>query len=302
LLAAAHAAGLKVILDFVPNHTSDRYPWFLESRSSKSNPKRDWYIWREGKSNGSEPNDWESEFGGPAWSFDDLTGKYYYHAYLKDQPDLNWRNPAIEQAMCDVLRFWFDRGVDGFRVDAIHHLIEDEEGRDNPPSPSWKPGMPPNERWLQIRTIDQPEMHAAINAMRRVSDEYPHKVMIGEAYLPIDQLMAYYGADLTGFHLPFNFHLISTPWHPKAIASLIQRYEAALPSGGWPNWVLGNHDRSRVASRVGAAQARVAAMLLLTLRGTPTIYQSEEIGMLDVPIAADQGNALLLAHRTSQHG
>lgn len=284
LLQCAHKRSLKVILDFVPNHTSDQHPWFLESRSSKSNPKRNWYVWRDAKPDGSPPNNWESAFGGPAWTLDELTGQYYYHAYLKEQPDLNWRSPDVEQAMCDVLRFWFDRGVDGFRVDAIHHLQEDEEGRDNPPNPEWRPGMAPNTRWLQIRTVDQPDVHASIKAMRRVADAYPDRVMIGEAYLPIDRLMAYYGADLTGFHLPFNFHLISTDWKPESVASLIEAYEAALPAGAWPNWVLGNHDRSRVASRIGGAQARVAAMLLLTLRGTPTIYQGEEIGMVDTPI------------------
>ena len=284
LLESAHARGLKVILDFVPNHTSDQHPWFQESRSSRLNRKRHWYVWRDGKPDGSLPNNWESEFGGPAWTFDEVAGQYYYHAYLKEQPDLNWRNSDVEQAMCGVLRFWFDRGVDGFRVDAIHHLHEDEEDRDNPPNPDWRPGMAPNGRWLQIRTVDQPGVHASIKAMRRVADAYPDRVMIGEAYLPIDRLMAYYGADLTGFHLPFNFHLISTEWKPKPVASLIEAYEAALPVGAWPNWVLGNHDRSRVASRVGHAQARVAAMLLLTLRGTPTIYQGEEIGMVDTPI------------------
>ena len=231
LLESAHARGLKVILDFVPNHTSDEHPWFQESRSSKFHPKRDWYVWRDAKPDGSPPNNWESEFGGPAWTFDEVAGQYYYHAYLKEQPDLNWRNPEVEQAMCDVLRFWFDRGVDGFRVDAIHHLHEDEEDRDNPPDPDWRPGMEPKRRWLQIRTIDQPGVHASIRAMRRVADAYPDRVMIGEAYLPIDQLMAYYGADLTGFHLPFNFHLISTDWKPKAVASLIETYEAALPVG-----------------------------------------------------------------------
>lgn len=284
LLASAHAAGLKVILDFVPNHTSDQHPWFKESRSSRLSPKRDWYLWRDGKPDGSAPNNWESEFGGSAWTLDEVTGQYYYHAYLKEQPDLNWRNPEVVQQMCDVLRFWFDRGVDGFRVDAIHHLLEDEKERDNPANPDWRPGMPPNQRWVRRRTIDQPGVHDSIKAMRRVGDNYRDTVMIGEAYLPIDRLMAYYGTDLTGFHLPFNFHLISTEWQPKAIASLIEEYEAALPMDAWPNWVLGNHDRSRVASRVGPAQARVAAMLLLTLRGTPTIYQGEEIGMQDVPI------------------
>jgi alpha-glucosidase len=284
LLRSAHGVGLKVILDFVPNHTSDLHPWFEESRSSRFSAKRDWYVWRDARPDGSPPNNWESAFGGPAWTFDSVTGQYYYHAYLKEQPDLNWRNPAVVAAMCDVLRFWLTRGVNGFRVDAIHHLLEDEEFRDNPEAPGWRPGMPPNERWIQTRTVDQPEIHERIKRMRQVSDEFPERVMIGEAYLPIDRLMAYYGADLTGFHLPFNFHLISTDWRPEAVASLIQAYEAALPPGGWPNWVLGNHDRSRVASRIGAAQARVAAMLMLTLRGTPTIYQGEEIGMMDVPI------------------
>ena len=293
LVAAAHGKGLRIILDFVPNHTSDRHPWFVESRASRVNAKRDWYIWREPRSDGGPPNNWLSEFGGPAWTLDAPSGEYYYHAYLKEQPDLNWRNEAVRAAMLDVLRFWFERGVDGFRVDAIHHLVEDDRLRDNPPDPNWRPGMSPARRLIRAYTMDQPEVHAAIAQMRQVADRYGDKVMgdrvmIGEAYLPIDRMMAYYGADLTGFHLPFNFHLMSTPWTPTAVAALIQAYERALPDGGWPNWVLGNHDRSRVASRLGREQARVAAMLLLTLRGTPTIYQGEEIGMTDVAIPRER--------------
>ena len=292
LLAAAHARGLRVILDFVPNHTSDRHPWFRESRASRDNLRRDWYIWRDPGPRGGPPNNWLSEFGGPAWTLDEATGQYWYHAYLPEQPDLNWRNPGVVAAMLDVLRFWFRRGVDGFRVDAIHHLIEDAQLRDNPPNPDWRPGMSPARSVIRMRTMDQPEVHDAIIVMRRAADEFGgevagqfgDRVMIGEAYLPIDRMMAYYGVDLTGFHLPFNFHLLSTPWQPTAISALISAYEAALPPGAWPNWVLGNHDRSRVASRLGPEQARVAAMLLLTLRGTPTIYQGEEIGMVDVAI------------------
>ena len=261
LLEAAHARGLRIILDFVPNHTSDQHPWFQESRSSKLHPKRDWYVWRDAKPDGSQPNNWESEFGGPAWTFDEVAGQYYYHAYLKEQPDLNWRNPDVESvcAMCSIRS---DRGVDRFRVDAIDHLHEDEEDRDNPPNPNWRPGMAPNRRWLQTRTIDQSGVHASIKAMRRVADACKHRVMIGEAYLPIDQLMSYYGADLTGFHLPFNFHLISTDWKPKPVASLIEAYEAALPAGAWPNWVLGNHDdlESRASrTRAGSGRGHVAA-------------------------------------------
>lgn len=289
LLAQAHRRGLRVLLDFVPNHTSDRHPWFVESRASRDNPKRDWYIWRDGKAEGSPPNNWVSEFGGSAWCFDEATGQYYYHAFLKDQPDLNWRNPAVREAMYANMRFWLDRGVDGFRVDAIHHLIEAEHLRDNPPNPDWRPGMSPARRLVRLYSLDQDETHEVIAEMRALIDEYDgDRVLIGEASLPIEQLMAYYGEDLDGFHLPFNFHLIKTEWRPDLIAALIDAYESALPTGAWPNWVLGNHDRPRVVSRVGAGQARVAAMLLLTLRGTPTIYQGEEIGMRDVPILPEQ--------------
>ena len=289
LVAEAHRRGLKVILDYVPNHTSDQHPWFLASRSSRDDPKRDWYVWRDPAPDGGPPSNWLSEFGGSAWEWDEATGQYYYHAYLKEQPDLNWRNPAVRDAMLEVLRFWLDRGVDGFRVDAIHHLIEDERLRDNSPNPGWREGMSPTRRVVRVHTMDQPEVHDAIAAMRRVVDAYPgDRLLIGEAYLPIDRLMAYYGTDLSGFQLPFNFHLLSTPWEAKALAALIDQYEDALPEGGWPNWVLGNHDRSRVASRLGPGQARVAAMLLLTLRGTPTLYQGEEIGMTDVPIPPDR--------------
>jgi alpha-glucosidase len=188
--------------------------------------------------------------------------------------------------MLAVLRFWLDRGVDGFRVDAIHHLIEAEHLKDNPPNPDWREGQSPARRLARLYTLDQEETHEVIAEMRALADTYPDRVLIGEASLPIEQLMAYYGIERPGFQLPFNFHLIKSPWDPQIIASLIEQYEAALAGGAerWPNWVLGNHDRSRVASRIGPAQARVAAMLLLTLRGTPTIYQGEEIGMEDVPI------------------
>jgi alpha-glucosidase len=288
LVARAHAAGMKVLLDLVPNHTSDRHPWFAESRSSRAAPKRDWYIWRDPAPGGGPPNNWLSEFGGSAWEKDETTGQYYYHAFLKQQPDLNWRNPLVRQAMHDVMRFWLRRGIDGFRVDVIWHLIKDLEFRDNPPNPDWKPGRPPNERLVPLYTADRPEVHEVIAGMRRVMDEFPSRVLIGEIYLPIERLVAYYGRDLEGVHLPFNFSLLNTQWRADAIARLIDEYEGALPKGGWPNWVLGNHDRPRIASRVGRDQARNAAILLLTLRGTPTIYYGDEIGMTNVPIPPDR--------------
>jgi alpha-glucosidase len=287
LIQEAHARGLKVILDFVPNHTSDRHPWFSESRASRDNPKRDWYIWRDGKPDGSPPNNWISNFGGSAWTFDAATGQYYYHAFLREQPDLNWRNPAVREAMYDVLRFWLDRGVDGFRVDVIWHLIKDANLRDNPPNPGWTAGEREIGRLLQVNSADQPEIHDIVAEMRRVLDDYAERVLIGEIYLPIERLVTYYGRDLSGAHLPFNFALIQTAWEAEAVAKLVAEYEGALPQGGWPNWVLGNHDQPRLVSRIGEAQARVAAMLLMTLRGTPTMYYGDEIGLENVPIPPD---------------
>jgi alpha-glucosidase len=287
LVASAHAKGLKVILDFVPNHTSDRHSWFLESRSSRTNSKRDWYIWRDGKADGSPPNNWLSQFGGPAWTFDPATGQYYLHSFLREQPDLNWRNPAVREAMYDVLRFWLDRGVDGFRVDVIWLLIKDAALRDNPPNPNYRPTEPGIQRVIQLYNSDQPEVHDVIAEMRAVIDRYDERVLIGEIYLPIERLVTYYGKDLGGAHLPFNFQLLQCAWTASTVAQLVSEYEGALPAGGWPNWVLGNHDRPRIAVRVGNAQARVAAMLLLTLRGTPTMYYGDELGLGEIAIPPD---------------
>ncbi|HLH87245.1 MAG TPA: alpha-amylase family glycosyl hydrolase [Xanthobacteraceae bacterium] len=288
LVAAAHRSGIKVILDLVPNHTSDRHPWFANSRRSRNDPQRDWYIWRDPAPDGGPPNNWLSEFGGSAWQLDPPTGQYYYHAFLPQQPDLNWRNDQVRAAIHDVMRFWLARGVDGFRIDVIWHLIKDAEFRDNPPNPAYVPGRPPHERLLPLYTSDRPEVLEVVTGLRRVIDEFADRVLIGEIYLPLERLVRYYGSDLRGVNLPFNFTLLSAPWKAREIDRLIGEYEAALPAGGWPNWVLGNHDRPRIASRVGRAQARIAAMLLLTLRGTPTIYYGDEIGMTDVVIPPER--------------
>jgi alpha-glucosidase len=282
LLEEAHRRGLKMILDFVPNHTSDQHPWFVESRSSRASPKRDWYLWRE------EPNNWMSNFGGSGWEHDEATGQYYYHSFLKQQPDLNWRNPAVRAAMFDVLRFWLDRGVDGFRVDVMWLMIKDEEFRDDPLNPAYMPGAPSSDRLLPLYNANRPEVHELVAAMRALVDSYPERVLIGEIYLPIQQLMTYYGKDLNGANLPFNFQLLQCAWSAGAIAEVLTDYNAALPAGAWPNWVLGNHDRPRVASRIGGRQARVAAMLLFTLSGTLTLYYGEEIGMTDVAISPEE--------------
>jgi alpha-glucosidase len=288
LLEEAHARDLKLILDFVPNHTSDAHAWFRESRASRHNAKRDWYLWRDPAPGGGPPNNWLSCFGGSAWQLDPATGQYYYHAFLPEQPDLNWRNPDVVDAMLGVLGFWLDRGVDGFRVDVLWHLVKDEAFRDNPLNPQWREGMDPYQALIPALTTDLPEVHGIVLKIRRLLEQYTDRVMIGEIYLPLERLVKYYGENLTGAHLPFNFQLVSAPWDAQHLASLIAEYERLLPPGAWPNWVLGNHDQHRIASRVGPAQARVAAMLLLTLRGTPTLYYGDEIGMHDVPIAPDR--------------
>ena len=270
LVAAAHERDLRLLLDFVPNHTSDEHPWFREHP--------DWYLWSD-----RPRNNWISVFGGPAWTLDPERGQFYYHAYLREQPDLNWRNPELREAMLGVLRFWLDRGVDGFRVDALRQVLKDPEWRDNPPNPDYRAGQPEYDQHLPVRSAD----HDDLTPVRAIAEAIAERdgVMVGELYLPYERLARYYAA---GVHMPSNMHLISTPWEPRALASLVEAYEAALPEGAWPNWVLGNHDRSRIASRVGPAQARVAAMLLLTLRGTPTLYYGDEIGMTDVEIPPER--------------
>jgi alpha-glucosidase len=276
LIDAAHARGLRVILDFVPSHTSDRHAWFVDARSSRTAGHRDWYIWRDPAPDGGPPNDWQSTFGGSAWEWDEGTGQYYFHTFLKEQPELNWANPAVRSAMADVLRFWFRRGVDGFRIDVIWLLGK---------GPEVDAGhvFGPTQAELGLGG-DRPAGQAAIAEMRKVADEFGDRLMIGEIYLPIERLVSYYGERDRGLHLPYNFQLVLIDWRAEVLHALIRRYEQLLPAGAWPNWVLGNHDNSRVASRLGAAQARVAALLLLTLRGTPTIYYGDEIGMADVDV------------------
>ena len=190
----------------------------------------------------------------------------------------------MRAALFDVMRFWLDLGVDGFRVDVLWHLMKDAAFRDNPVNPAYAAGQPDINRFLQLYSADQPEIAQVITEMRRVVEAYPDRVLIGEIYLPLERLVAYYGEKLAGVHLPFNFQLLFTAWQASAVAALIDEYERALPAGAWPNWVLGNHDQKRVATRVGSRQARIAAMLLLTLRGTPTLYYGDEIGMHECPI------------------
>lgn len=284
LVAEAHRLGLKIMLDYVPNHSSDEHAWFVEAKSNKSNPKRDWYVWRDPAPDGGVPNNWKSFFGGPAWTLDQASGQYYLHQFLPTQPDLNWRNPDVRAAMYEALRFWMRRGVDGFRVDVIWLLAEDERFLDEPVNPDWKQGDVEHSSVEHIYTQDQPETHEYIREMRQVLDEFDDRMMVGEIYLPLDKLLPYSGtADAPMVHLPFNFHLILLAWKAQTIRQFADDYDAAsLKAGAWPNWVLGNHDQHRFKTRVGEAQYRVAQTLLLTLRGTPTVYYGDEIGMQNV--------------------
>ena len=290
LLKAIHDRGLKLILDFVPNHTSDQHPWFLESRSSVTNPKRDWYLWRDPAPDGGPPNNWLSNFGGPGWTRDG--SQYYYHSFLKQQPDVNWRNPALREAMFNVLRFWLDRGVDGFRVDVMWMMTRATISTATPDqSIDLRRIAPASIRLLPDNaTPNRPEVHTIVGEMRAIRSILMAIACLsgGGGTFPFDRLTYLPARTLNGAQLAaFNFHLMQCPWNADAIAQVIQEYEAALPAGAWPNWVVGQPrptlDRY---SNWPRPKSRTAAMLLLTLRGTPMMYYGEEIGMTDVPIPA----------------
>ncbi|RYH04065.1 DUF3459 domain-containing protein [Salipiger sp. IMCC34102] len=287
LIEAAHARGLKVLLDFVPSHTSDQHPWFVESRSSRDNPKRDWYIWCDPMEDGP-PTNWISEFGPTTWNWDEATGQYYLHIFLDSQPSLNWRNPQVQDEMLETMRLWYARGVDGFRVDAITHIAPDVDKGDHPPDPDWQEGMNPSGRLSKVHSKNQPFGYETVRMMRRVTEETPGNLLLGETDGTLDNVMSYYGDDLDGFHLPFNFRLLDIEWTVPNIRETVEAYEAALPEGAWPTWVIGNHDCIRIASRVGARRARLAMTLMLCLRGTPTIYQGDELGIPSAKIPPDK--------------
>jgi alpha-glucosidase len=279
MLEALHARGIRLILDLVPNHTSDQHEWFQESRDPRS-PRHEWYVWRDDNPDGPPPNNWESYFGGSAWSFLDPPGKWYLHSFDPAQPDLNWERPDVRAAMQDVVRFWLDRGVDGFRVDVLWLLSKDPDLRDNPLNPYWQDDQP---RWLRIRrdySEDGPRAHEFARLLRSVFDEYPDRVMIGEVVLPPNRAVSYHGTRLDEAHMPHNFSLTEVgEWSAAEIQSIVEAYEAVLPPGAWPNWLLGDHDFPRIATRVGRERVRLVHMLMLTLRGTPTCYYGDELGL-----------------------
>ena len=289
LIESAHDFGLKVMVDWVPNHSSDQHPWFVDSRSSRDADKRDWYVWKDPDPNGERPNNWLSLFGGPAWTLDEATGQYYLHSFLREQPDLNWRNPDVVEAMLDTLRFWLDRGVDGFRIDVAHFMMKDPEFRSNPPSSGTRDGTKSMSEYdTQDHLYDKGHSHifAAHQKIRSVIDEYDDRFSVGEIHeSDWTEWAKYFGERGSGLHMPFNFSLLWSQWDANDFRSKILSQESVIPAGSWGNHVLGNHDEPRFATRFGADRVRAAATLLLTLKGTPTMYFGEELGLIDCTIA-----------------
>ncbi len=292
LVREAHARGLKVVMDFVPNHTSNLHPWFLESRAARTSPKRDWYIWVDPTPDDDPPNNWIAYFGGPTWTLDEKTGQYYLHNFLPEQPDLNYRTEAVKHAVWNDLRFWLERGVDGFRIDVVDRMMKDPLLRDNPPNPDYVQGRDnPTRAFLRVYSERYDGIHDLIKEFQRVIKAYENRVSIGEIQYFDDphQIAPYYGDyESDELDLPFNFGLMLQHWAARTVRQFVTAYDAAIPPHGFPNYVLGNHDQHRLASRLGWEQARVAAMLLLTLRGTPFIYNGEELGMENVTIPQHQ--------------
>ncbi|MBN2223434.1 MAG: alpha-glucosidase C-terminal domain-containing protein [Deltaproteobacteria bacterium] len=301
LLVQAHKRGIKVILDFVPNHTSHLHPWFVESRNSRTNPKRDWYIWsapsrplKRRYTDGAEPprryrpNNWQSIFGGPAWTWDEKTQEYYYHHFLVEQPDVNWRNPELREAMYDQMRFWLDKGVDGFRLDVINFIFKDKLLRSNP----YCIGRRPYDMQRHLYDKDLPENIEVVREMRRLVNSYGDRMLVGEiANDDPNEPARYYGNGTDGLNLSFYFHFANQPFCADSFGSAVAAWETAVPKAAWPVYFLSNHDRMRHIGRYHArneartlGRAQVAAMLLLTVRGTPFLYYGEEIGMANLSI------------------
>jgi alpha-glucosidase len=292
LIAEANRRDIRVLVDLVPNHTSDQHPWFLDARSSPTASHRDWYVWADPKPDGSPPNNWVSSFGGSAWTLDKAGGQYYLHNHLRQQPDLNWWNEEVRRAFEAVMTYWLDRGVSGFRIDVCNVIIKDALLRDNPPARQTDPldvqlfGQRP------VYNGNRPEVHEVIRSWRRLADRYPERVLVGETPVPeLDSLAAYYGSGRDELHLAFNFPFINSPLDADALRAIVEGTERALPPSAWPVWTGSNHDMSRLATRWAGgdrAKTRAALFMLLCLKGTPVLYQGDEIGLVDTDVPQDQ--------------
>jgi len=282
LVAQAKARGMEVIVDLVPNHSSDAHPWFEESRAARDSPKRDWYVWADPKADGSPPNNWRSTFGGvPAWTLDERTGQYYLHNFLPEQPDLDWWNEDVRAAFDDIMRFWLDRGVAGFRIDVAHGIVKDRELRDNP-DPS-----------VSTYNANREEVHEVFRRWRTLVDGYePERVLLGETWvMELDRLARFYGNGTDELHLAFNFPFTFSELDADALRSVVEATERALPQEAWPVWMLSNHDIVRFPTRMAGGderKARAALFVLLALRGTPVLYYGDELGMPQAQVPPDR--------------
>lgn len=287
LIAEAGRRGIRVLLDLVPSHTSEEHAWFVDARSGADARHRDFYVWSDPKPDGTRPNNWVSSFGGPAWTLDEASGQYYLHNHLPQQPDLNWWNDGVRIAFDEIIIFWLDRGVAGFRIDVCNGMVKDASLRDNPPAEESDPWDVRIFGQRPVYNSNRPEVHDVIRRWRRIADGYAGGVLIGETPVPeVTTLAEYYGAG-DELHLAFNFPFINAPLEAEAMKAVVGATEDALPEGAWPVWTGSNHDLSRFASRWAAGdpdKARVALVVLLGLRGTPVLYQGDEIGLCDVPV------------------
>ena len=283
LVKEAKKRDIHIILDLVLNHTSDQHEWFIESKKSKENPYHDYYLWRDPKPNGDPPNNWQAIFGGSGWKFDPELGQYYYHMFYEEQPDVNWRNPEVREAMLDVFRFWLKKGVDGFRLDVFNAYFKDPDLKDNPP----KFGIRAFDRQQHIYDVSQPEMYPLLGDIRSILDQFKETYVVGETFLADPKLTASYCGE-NKLHAAFNFDFAGNRWHPKRFLDSVQKWYGALSEDAWPNNFLSNHDMKRAATRYSFGEddrrAKVALAMLLTLKGTPFVYYGEEIGLRDIPI------------------
>ena len=293
LIARARERGIHVVLDLVPNHTSDRHRWFLESRRSRADPRRHYYIWRDPGPDGSPPNNWRSVFGGPAWTLDETTAQYYMHNFLPQQPDLDWWSEDVRREFDDILRFWFDRGIAGFRIDVAHGIVKDHELRDNPEATAEDVAL---WRWLGQRptfNMNRPEVHDVLRRWRSVCAAHSaDPVLLGETWVhSIEELATFYGSGVDELHMAFNFVFLEARFEAGTLAPIVARTEELLPREAWPVWTLGNHDLTRYPTRWAQGdqrRARLAMLLLMTLRGTPVLYYGDEVAMPETDVAEDR--------------
>ena len=290
LVEKAHQRNIKIILDLVVNHTSNQHPWFVESSSSQDNPKADWYLWQDAQGSRDYPNDWQSYFGGPGWTYSPERKQFYFHTFNKNQPDINWHNPDVKAAIYDIVRFWLERGVDGFRLDASSVYIKDPYFRDNP----MKYGASDKNDYNNYHHLydkNLPKNHQIIRDIRAILDEYGDRVLIGETFIDstLYESVVFYGKNNDELHLPITFEFPFSPWHPGYLQRQIAKTEKLTPPSAWPTYFLDNHDIPRHLSRWiecslcvdSNAIAKAAATLLLTVRGTPILYYGQELGMQD---------------------